>query len=359
MHVPRHAHSSAATAAVTVLRRRSNEFRPTSDAGPLTTDADLLPASLPPTRTGNSSDAFEVLPVLAQVGRAESAGVGGAPAVEVEIAEHQVAQALGHSFADPSLLSMALTHPSWRHERADVAADNQRLEFLGDLVLALSVGEILLTSLPGRPEGELSVLKSQLVREATLSEVAIRLRLGPALRLGRGLEQSGGRQRPAILADAVEALVGAVFLDAGYPRARGVVQAVLSPELQSLIAATHKAKERLSGAARVSSALHLLTRNFKTALQEELAGLHAGPAEYTLVCELGSGESRRFRVQVAARVRDVWLRAHGEGPTLRRAENAAAERLFAMLEGTIPEGCSVTGSHPVDRAKLAQQDDAP
>lgn len=260
-----------------------------------------------------------------------SGRVGSAPNPTIAAAQQRLVDNLGHAFSNPELPSAALTHPTWRHERSDVTVDNQRLEFLGDLVLGLAVGDILLGRMPDSPEGDISVLKSQLVREETLAEVAVRLGVGPALRIGRGLEQSGGRQRPAILADALEALVAAVFVDAGYDKARTVVAAILQPQLTELLAAARRAHRRSSGSARTSSALHVLTRNFKTALQEQLAAQRASPPEYTLVCELGTPEARRFRVQVAASVSGALLRTVAEAPTVRGAEHAAAQLLLGKL----------------------------
>ena len=129
----------------------------------------------------------------------------------------------------------AVTHPSWRNENAPGGEDNQRLEFLGDAVLGLTITQELVQRLPDRKEGELTVMKSQLVRESSLAVIAERLGVGQALKLGRGEDQTGGRHRPSVLADALEALIGAVFLDAGYDAAREVVMRLFSEAIEQMI----------------------------------------------------------------------------------------------------------------------------
>jgi len=169
-------------------------------------------------------------------------------------------------------------------------------------------------------------LKSQLVRESALATLAERLGVGPALRLGRGQEQGGGRQRPAILADAMEAILGAVFLDAGYDHARALIGRLLAEPLEALLAATRQA-----AAAASTTALHAKTHNYKTALQEWLARARADAPVYQLLCELGPPEARRFRMQVETCMAGMVHRARGEATTVKGAENAAAERLYRAL----------------------------
>lgn len=250
---------------------------------------------------------------------------GAPPTQEIQAAVDMLLLNLDHKFVTPEPLNVALTHPSWRNERPQVTIDNQRLEFLGDLVLGLAMGDILLLKLPNSQEGELSVLKSHLVRESTLATLAERLGVGPALRLGRGEEQNGGRQRPAILADAMEAILAAVFIDAGYDHARALVERLFAEPLAELLASTREA------AATTTTALHAKTRNYKTALQEWLARAHGEAPEYQVLCELGPADARRFRVQVETRLHGTIHRARGEAPTVKAAENAAAERLFHTL----------------------------
>ena len=127
-----------------------------------------------------------------------------------------IEEALGHAFARPELLTTALTHSSWANERGDSMGHNERLEFLGDAVLELCVSEELFSRFPEAPEGELTLLRSQLVNEASLADMAHRLALEEHILLGKGEENQGGRGRPALLSDAFEAVIGALFLDGGY-----------------------------------------------------------------------------------------------------------------------------------------------
>jgi len=141
-------------------------------------------------------------------------------------------QRLQHVFADPRLLQRAVTHRSFS------ADHNERLEFLGDSVLNLAVSSLLYERLARLPEGDLSRVRANLVRQETLHQIALRLRLPEVLRLGEGELKSGGLRRPSILADALEALIGAVYLDAGYERAQALVQRLyegveITPQMQA------------------------------------------------------------------------------------------------------------------------------
>lgn len=229
---------------------------------------------------------------------------------------------LGHRFQDLTLLDMALTHPSWRNENALGQADNQRLEFLGDAVLGLVITQELVQRLPQRREGELTVLKSQLVRESSLASVAEELLVGQALRLGRGEDHTGGRQRPSVLADAMEALLGAVFLDAGYEKAREVVLELFGPSLVAVISQVEAPGLPLSAT----------TANWKTAVQELLQQLGTHPPIYALVAEDGPVHARRFRVTATTSLGPRTLTATGEGASKKTAENEAAEGLYRQVE---------------------------
>ncbi len=156
---------------------------------------------------------------------------------------------LGHMFADVLLLRQALTHASYGHEKRQRLPDNQRLEFLGDAVLQLAVTEELYRRFPEMPEGRLTVLRARLVNRHHLQEVALSLGLGEHLILGRGEENSQGRQRGSILADAVEAVIGAVFAEAGWQIARSIVLQLLEPALATL------AKESDAGAVNPKGSL--------------------------------------------------------------------------------------------------------
>src|SRR5205823_1068816 len=189
--------------------------------------------------------------------------------------------------------------------------DNQRLEFLGDAVLSLTVGHRLMSRFPHAHEGDLSVTRAQVVSEAGLSNVAAQLGIGSWLKLGKGEERSGGRQKPKLLADAFEALVAAVYLDGGFAAAELLVERVLG--------------ERIA-AAEIKNFY-----DFKTRLQEtSQARLKATPT-YRVVSELGPDHDKRFVVAVTIG-EDEWARAVGRSKK-EAEQNAAAEANF-KLEGS-------------------------
>src|SRR5271168_5239754 len=143
-------------------------------------------------------------------------------------------QRLGHSFADENLLRQGLTHASFGHEKRQKLPDNQRLEFLGDAVLQLTVTAELYRRFPELPEGRLTILRARLVNRHHLQSLAQELGLGEHLILGRGEENSQGRQRGSILADAMEAVIGAVYLEAGWEGARAIILRLLEPSLAAI-----------------------------------------------------------------------------------------------------------------------------
>ena len=292
----------------------------------------------------DESYAFDGRSSPSQAGVISSSGVigpgrsGNAPTAEIEAAQEILLLNLRHEFVTREPLAAALTHPSLRNEKPNVTVDNQRLELLGDLVLGLAVGELLLVRLPDSQEGEISVMKSHLVRERTLAELAIQLGVGPALRLGRGEDLNGGRQRPAILADALEAIIAAVFVDGGYESARNLVERIMTKPIADLLAVSQtpmvRAGRPISGQSRppsTTTALHASTKNYKTALQEWLAHAGGDPPEYKMICEFGALDARRFRVRVATRLMGSLHEGLGEATTIKAAENAAAEQLFTAL----------------------------
>jgi ribonuclease-3 len=219
---------------------------------------------------------------------------------------------LGYRFIDGELLAQALRHPSWCNEQGDPRPDdNERLEFLGDAVLDLVVSHRVMTRYPKAHEGDLSVTRQQLVSEAALSEVAGELGLGRYILLGKGEEKSGGRVKPKILADMFEALIGAVYLDGGYPCAWECVDRVLGSRI-----ATVELKNFY---------------DFKTRLQETAqARLKATPT-YRVVQELGPDHDKRFVVAVTIG-EDEWARAVGKSK--KEAEQMAAAEAHFKLEGS-------------------------
>ncbi len=215
-------------------------------------------------------------------------------------------EGLGYRFADRSLLELALTHRSWCSEHAG-SSSNQRLEFLGDAVLGLVVARRLYVRYGNLAEGALAKIRSALVNAATLAEVGCSLGLGEALLLGRGEDASGGRAKPSLVADAVEAVIGAVYLDGGIAAAEGVV-------------------ERLLGARLDAEARSPGRTDFKTRLQELLAARGLGVPEYAVTAS-GPAHHARF----AAEVRAGGVEATGEGPSKKHAEQQAAAAAYAAL----------------------------
>jgi ribonuclease-3 len=219
---------------------------------------------------------------------------------------------LGYSFRDPRRLLQALTHSSRIPERTadDPPGDNERLEFLGDAVLELLVSEELVRTFPDWGEGQLSKSRARLVNATSLSAASLRLGLGNHLRLGRGEEKTGGRMKPALLADAYEAVVAAIYLDGGLDATRGFV-------LRSLV-------ENAIGA----EAEALGRTDHKSALQELLQSRGVAPGTYHIVEELGPDHEKTFRVEV--RITGE-ITASGTGRTKKEAEQAAAMAALGQL----------------------------
>ncbi len=211
---------------------------------------------------------------------------------------------LGHEFADRKLFERALTHRSFG------ARHNERLEFLGDSVLNLAAASLLYRHAERQDEGQLSRLRAALVRAETLAGVARSLDLGRHLRLGEGEAHSGGAQRESILADALEALLGAIYLEAGFDAALAVVQRLFGPLLATLEA-------------------DVVRKDAKTQLQEVLQGLRLPLPAYTVVDVQGAAHRQHFRVSCA--VPALGLTTQGEGDSRRRAEQAAAADMLLRI----------------------------
>jgi ribonuclease-3 len=220
--------------------------------------------------------------------------------------KHDALQArLGHRFRDPGLLVQALTH------RSHSAPHNERLEFLGDGVLNCIVAAELYTRFAGLREGELSRLRASLVREQRLHELAAALALGEYLQLGEGELKSGGFRRPSILADALEALIGAVYLDGGFDAAREVVVRLYRPLLDTLDARG-------------------VDKDPKTLLQEWLQSRKYALPQYNVIATRGAAHDQRFEVECV--VRELDLRTVGSGSSRRVAEQEAARAAFERLQ---------------------------
>lgn len=222
---------------------------------------------------------------------------------------------LGLQFQTPALLERALTHRSWAHENLQGASDevlreseNESLEFIGDSVLGLAIAEQLFLKNPSSAEGDLTLMKHHLVSTATLARLAESLNLGKFIRMGRGEDRSGGREKTAILADSLEAIIGAVFLDSGYVAARAFVSRIFADELR-----------------RVTPESSL---DYKTLLQEKLQSEKLSAPSYSLVKTEGQPHARTFFVEA------VWSSgsAAGTGRTIKAAEMMAASEALKMLE---------------------------
>ena len=212
---------------------------------------------------------------------------------------------LQHPFSDPSLLQRAVTHRSFSAEH------NERLEFLGDSVLNLAVSTLLYRRLQAQSEGDLSRVRANLVKEDTLHQLAKGLRLDQVLRLGEGESRSGGHQRPSILADALEAVIGAVYLDAGFAAAEALVL-------------------RLYESVEINPQMQAAAKDAKTALQEWLQGRKMKLPQYQVIDTTGAAHNQVFHVECL--VAELQLTARGSGASRRAAEQAAASAMLAQLK---------------------------
>ncbi len=228
-------------------------------------------------------------------------------------AAHSLERKLGHNFTEASLLSQALTHRSFG------TPHNERLEFLGDSILNCAIAQFIFHRFVGMPEGELSRLRANLVNQNVLAEIAAELALGSHLRLGEGELKTGGAERPSILADAVEALLGAVFLDAGFDAASKVV-------------------ERLFAARLDEVSLAKPSKDAKTLLQEWLQAKHLPLPTYTVMKIEGEAHKQLFQVQCLVKM-DASpagavggsTAAAGKGVSRRIAEQEAATQVLLLL----------------------------
>lgn len=220
--------------------------------------------------------------------------------------DRQQGRFAGHTFRDPDLLSQALTH------RSAGAPHNERLEFLGDAVLGALVAESLFARWPSADEGTLTRARAELVRESSLAAVARELDLGARLVLGPGELKSGGHRRDSILSDALEAVIAAIYLDAGLETCRDVVLPLFEKTMIAL------------ASGRVA-------KDAKTRLQEWLQGRQKALPVYELLSESGEEHAKTFLVRCA--LHDAGVAAEGQGSSRRAAEQQAAEAVMVLLEG--------------------------
>lgn len=210
---------------------------------------------------------------------------------------------IGHRFAKPELLRRALTH------RSHSAAHNERLEFLGDSVVNCAVALELYHKFPQLTEGELSRLRANLVNQQSLASVAQQFDFGEQLLLGEGESKSGGSRRPSMLADAVEAVIGAAFLDEGFEAARRVVRTLLGGAIDAIDPAT-------SG------------KDPKTLLQEYLQGRRMALPQYAVVATRGEAHEQQFEVECV--IPELRIRSLGAGTSRRSAEQEAARHAYEL-----------------------------
>lgn len=214
---------------------------------------------------------------------------------------------IGHNFSQPDLLRRALTH------RSHSSSHNERLEFLGDSVLNCAIAKLLYDTYPDVPEGDLSRLRSKLVNQQALATLAQQLNLGELLLLGEGERKSAGFRRPSILADTMEALFGAVFLDAGFVAAERVVLKLYVPFIAQADA-------------------QMLGKDFKTLLQEYMQSRKMSLPKYTIAATQGEAHAQMF--QVDCEIEQLKLITRGEGTNRRSAEQAAAEAAYQKIKLT-------------------------
>jgi ribonuclease-3 len=220
-------------------------------------------------------------------------------------------KSLGIQFNDRNLLRQALTHSSYVNEmrsRGKEILDNERLEFLGDAVLELSVSEFLYRNFSQMSEGEMTKLRAAIVCESTLVSLAESLRLGDYILLGKGEEMTGGRARPSVLADAFEAFIGALYLDQGYEVVVSVLERLIFP--------------------RVLNGEFFQLNDFKSRLQEEIQRRNLGTLRYTIVEERGPAHHREFVSEVFLGHR---LLGVGQGRSKKEAEQHAAAQALEKL----------------------------
>ncbi len=224
------------------------------------------------------------------------------------IQEEEFEQRIGYRFRDRNLLRQALTHSSYANERhKSRLANNERLEFLGDAVLELTASEFLYKKYPKYPEGELTRLRASMVCEPTLAFCTRELSLGRYLLLGKGEDQTGGRQRDSVLSDALEAVIGAIYLDGGFASAKEFIDRHVLNDIE------HKQ----------------LFFDSKTILQEVVQGKHEGEVSYELLKESGPDHDKKYLVEVLVGERRL---GRGEGRTKKGAEQEAAYQALLKLK---------------------------
>ncbi len=238
---------------------------------------------------------------------------------------------LGYTFVQHTLLEQAVTH------RSHGAIHNERLEFLGDAVLNCAIAQILFQKYLRLDEGDLSRLRANLVKQQSLADIAERLVLSDFMRLGEGEMKSGGFRRPSILADTMEAIFGAIFLDSGFDAAKGVIGKLFDPVLKTVDPKT-------------------LGKDSKTLLQEYLQGKRIALPVYTVVETRGAAHNQEFEVECA--IPKLEISVHGTGRSRRAAEQSAAKQAFEAAQQAMHLGRR-TRKKPASAAATATEPVAP
>jgi ribonuclease III len=219
-------------------------------------------------------------------------------------------EALGYRFIDIGLLDNALTHRSFVNENPALPCrDNERLEFLGDAVLELTISAILMKKFPDHAEGQLSKMRASVVNESPLAELARSYRIGEMLLLGRGEEASGGRHKPSLLSNAFESVVAAMYLDGGFDRTAAFVGRLFAPLIEE-------------------GAIAAVYRDYKTAVQEICQTRFKEPPRYSVISETGPDHDKRF---VTGLIIDHRTLATGAGRNKKEAEQQAAKAAMELL----------------------------
>lgn len=208
-----------------------------------------------------------------------------------------------------AILTEALTHRSFLNESKSAQAHNERLEFLGDAVLELVVSEFLYQKYPEEPEGKLTAYRSSLVKTDTLAKISSRLQLGEMLRMSKGEEQSGGRENKSLLANTLEAVIGALYLDQGYPACVEFLETNLFPEIKPIVA-------------------NKLYKDNKSQLQEEVQAKGFDSPQYKVIKEVGPDHNKQFTVAVFVGEEEV---ATGMGKSKQLAQQQAASQALEKL----------------------------
>ena len=217
---------------------------------------------------------------------------------------NELEKTLGSNFKNQSLLKMAFIHRSYLNESKEALESNERLEFLGDSILSFIVSKYLYKAYPDLPEGELTSLRSAIVKTKTLANIAAQLNLGPMLKLSKGEDESNGRSNPSILADTFEALLGAIFLDQGLTKASQVIQKFLLPKLPEIIALK-------------------AYKDAKSTLQEVVQEKTRTSPAYKVLKETGPDHAKTFTIGVFLGDR---LLGKGEGKSKQEGEQMAASK---------------------------------